>query len=180
MDPTWTGKIISSDPRLGIGLHSAAAVSRSAGTDALRRLLVDQRPTIVGEARLLAEALVQGHYPVALGLRPKALAPFRDTGLVDKVRWLDLPDADFAVTTSLLYFDRAPHPAAARLFANWILTRDGQTLLAGSLPTNSARLDVPPFEADGVGTPGAAYFEPDRESNAEHIAATQRLIRGLL
>jgi ABC-type Fe3+ transport system substrate-binding protein len=179
LDPKWTGKVISSDPRLGLGLSSAAAVARSAGPDVLRRLLVDQRPAFTGEARNLAESLVRGRYPVALGVRPKALAPFRESGLADKVRWLDLPDADVAVTTSLLYFDRAPHPAASKLFANWILTSDGQTILAGSLPTNSARLDVPPFEPDGVGTPSAPYFEPDRESNAQHIADTRRLIRGL-
>ena len=178
LDPKWTGKIVSFDPRLGFGLNAAAAVARSSGPDALRRLLVDQRQTIVSDAARLAESLVTGQYPVALGVRPKALAPFRESGLADKVRWLDLPDADFAVTTSLFHFDRAPHPAAARLFANWILTSEGQSILAGSLPTNSARLDVPPFETGGVGTPTAAYFEPDRESNAGHVADTQRLIRG--
>src|SRR5687768_6910543 len=33
LDPKWAGKIVSSDPRRGIGLHSAAAVARSAGPD---------------------------------------------------------------------------------------------------------------------------------------------------
>jgi iron(III) transport system substrate-binding protein len=179
LDPQWTGKIISLDPRLGLGLNSAAAVARSHGTGLLQRLLVDQRPTFTGTAGRLAESLVRGHYPIALGVRPKALAPFRESGLADKVRWLDLPDADFAVTTSLLHVDRAPHPAAARLFANWILTREGQTILAGSLPTTSARLDVPPFEPDGVGTASADYFEPDREANAQHTASTRAFIASL-
>lgn len=179
LDPKWTGKIGSSDPGQGIGLSSAAAVARSHGTDLLRRLLVDQRPTFTGLGGRLAESLARGFFPIALGVRPKALDPFRASGLADKVRWLDLPDADFAVTTSLLHVDRAPHPAAARLFANWILTREGQIILAGSLPTNSARLDVPPFVADGVGTPGADYYEPDREANAQHTAATRAFIAGL-
>ena len=81
---------------------------------------------------------------------------------------------------SLLHFDRAPHPAAARLFANWILTREGQTLLAGALQTNSARADVPTFQADETGSAGGAHYEPDREANFAHTAATQTLIRGLL
>ena len=179
LDPKWAGQIISSDPRLGIGLSSAAAIARSSGTDVLRRLLVDQRPTFTGEASHLAESLVRGRYPVALGVRPKALAPFQDEGLAQKVRWLDLPDADFAVTTSLLHFDRAPHPAAAKLFANWVLTQQGQTVLAGSLPTNSARTDVPTFDPDGVGRASAAYYEPDRESNVQHTAATRAFIGGL-
>jgi ABC-type Fe3+ transport system substrate-binding protein len=85
----------------------------------------------------------------------------------------------YAVTTSLLSFDRASHPATARLIASWILTREGQAILAGSLPTNSARVDVPPFEPDGIGTPGAADFEPDREASFQHTAATAQLIRSL-
>jgi hypothetical protein len=72
------------------------------------------------------------------------------------VRYHDLPDADFVPSGSLLHFDRAPRPAAAQLFANRILTREGQTLLAGSLQTNSARTDVPAFQADETGCAGAS------------------------
>ena len=181
LDPTWRGRILSSDPRVGTALLSAASVARRAGADVLRRLLVDQRPALSREAgRSVTEPLVRGRYPVALGVRPKALQEFRDQGLGHKVRFLDLPDADFAATLGLLHFDRAPHPAAAALFANWALTAEGQRLLASSLPTNSARSDVPGFEPDGIGTQGTSYYEPDREANFAHTAATERLVRGLL
>jgi hypothetical protein len=128
----------------------------------------------------VTEPLARGRYPIALGVRPKALDPLRERGIGHQVRYLDLPDADFVPAGSLLHFDRAPHPAAARLFANWVLTREGQTLLAGGLQTNSARTDVPPFQRDEMGGAGGAYYEPDRESNFAHTAATQTLIRGLL
>ena len=75
---------------------------------------------------------------------------------------------------------RTPHPAAARLFANWLLTREGQTVLTSSLPANSARTDVPPHQSEGVAAPGVAYYEPDREANYPHTADTQRLVRSLL
>jgi iron(III) transport system substrate-binding protein len=177
--PKWAGKLLSSDPRLGIGLSSAASVAASRGTDALRRLLVEQRPTFSVGGRHLAESVLSGRYPVVLGLRPKALEPFAGQASVDRIRFLDLPDADFAATTSMLYFDRAPHPAAARLFANWVLTQEGQAILTGNLPTNSARVDVAPSLVDGVGAaPG--YYEPEREANYEWTAETQRLVRDLL
>jgi iron(III) transport system substrate-binding protein len=181
LDPRWKGRILMSDPRLGGGLLSAASVARSWGTDVLRQLLVDQRPTIIREGPdRFAAALARGQYSIALGVRPKALNPLREQGLGHNVRYLDLPDADFAATNSLFSFDWAPHPAAAALFANGILTPDAQTVLTGTLRTNSARRDLPAFEPEGVGAPGASYYEPDREANYAHTAATQRLVTALL
>jgi iron(III) transport system substrate-binding protein len=180
LNPKWQGKIISSDPRLGLGLNVAAAIAKSRGADFLRRLLMDQRPTIVSAAKDLAEGIALGRYPIALGLRPKALAPFQAQGLAAKIRYLDLPDADYAVTTPILYFDRAPHPAAAKLFANWILTQAGQTRLTSSLPTTSARTDVDAFVPEGIGTIGKSYYEPEKEAHYPHTTATQQLVRDLL
>jgi iron(III) transport system substrate-binding protein len=181
LDPRWRGRILTGDPRLGTGLLSAASVARAWGSSILKPLLVDQRPVIVnGGPASVAEPLARGRYPIALGVRPKALDPLRERGIGFRVRYLDLPDADFVPTGSLLYFDRAPHPAAARLFANWVLTREGQAILAGSLQTNSARTDLGPFQIDETGRPNGAYYEPDRETNLAHTAATEALVRALL
>jgi len=181
LDPRWKGRIRYLDPRVGSGLLSAASVARAWGTDVVRQLLIDQQPIFTSSGPdTVTEALVRGQHPIALGVRPKALNPLREQGLGYNVQYLDLPDADFAGSTSMLYFDRAPHPAAAKLFANWILTREAQTALASSLWTNSARTDVDAFEPDGTATPGLTYYEPDREANYEHTAATQRFIRDLL
>ena len=181
LDPRWTGKILALDPRRGSGLLSAASVARSWGTDVLKQLLVDQRPTFSrGGPGEITEPLVRGQYPIALGVRPKALNPLREQGRGHTVRYLDLPDADFVATTCVWSFARAPHPAAATLFANWIVTREGQTILTSGLQTNSARTDVAVFEPDGIGTVGKHYYEQDREANYAHTAATQQFITGLL
>lgn len=50
---------------------------------------------------------------------------------------------------------------------------------AAGLQTNSARLDVPPSEPDGVATPGRRYYEPERESNDPHAAAAQLFVNSL-
>jgi iron(III) transport system substrate-binding protein len=182
LDPKWRGNVISSDPRVGDGLMTAAAVAQRWGRDVLKQLLVDQRPTVHpnGWDQSLAEAFLRGRHPIARGLRPKPLAELRARGLAGSLAYLDLPDADFVPSTALLLADRAPHPAAAKLFANWILTREGQAVLTANLPTNSARTDVPPFEADGVGAIANAYYEPDREANQARIAATGAFVREVL
>lgn len=179
LDPKWRGTVITTDPRTGGGLISAANVAKHWGDDAVRRLLVDQRPTISAGGGAL-NALVTGSHPIALGVRPRALQPFRDRGVTGHIKFLDLPDADFVSGTGLLAFNNTPHPAATRLFLNWVLTREGQTLMAQSLLTNSARTDVEIYEKDGVGQPGKPYYEPDREANYAHTAATQQFVRGLL
>jgi iron(III) transport system substrate-binding protein len=178
LDPKWRGRVIALDPRLGSGLRSAAALAHSHGNDVLRRLLVDQRPTFTTAGRDLAEGLVGGRYAIALGLRPKALDAL-GSGAAARARFLDLPGLDFAVNTSLLVLDGARHQAAARLFANWVLGGPGQRLLTSSLPTNSARLDVEPYEPSGVATAGRPYYEPDREANYAHTARTLAFVRGL-
>ena len=179
--PKWRGKILSLHPRGGTALLSAASVARTHGFDMLGKLLVDQRPVFdrTGSGGDITQSLVRGEYPIALGVRPKALNPLRDQGLGHSVSYLDLPDADFVATNLLFSVARAAHPAAAALFANWLLTKDAQSLLSAGLRTNSARLDVPPSEPDGIATPGRTYYEPERESNDPHAAATQRFVNSL-
>ena len=181
LDPRWKGKIISPDPRLGMGLLSAAGVAHHWGNGLLRQLVVDQRPVLVnGGPESVTEPLARGRYPIALGVRPKALDPLRAQGIGHQVRYLDLPDADFIASSPLLYVDGAPHPAAAQLFANWVLTPEAQSVLAASLPTNSARTDVAPGSPDETGAVNGPYYEPDREASFQHTADTQRLVRTLL
>lgn len=179
LNPKWRGKFVSLDPRAGILIQSAAAVARSTGTDAVRGLLVDQQPRFTGSAVDLAQEVVSGRQPIAMGLRPKALKGDDARLLGSKIRFLDLPEADFATTTSMLHLDGAQHPAASALFANWILTRDGQALLTSSLPTNSARIDVAPAEPHGVPAAGTPYYEPQREANYTHNADIQRFVGAL-
>lgn len=183
LDPKWRGSVLSSDPRTGDGLTAATAVAKAHDEDVLRRLLVDQRPTYIaadGWNSSRAAEFVRGRFPIARNLRPKPLADVRAAGLANNLKYLDLPDTDFVPSVAMMHVDGAPHPAAAKLFANWILTREGQTLLTANLPTNSARTDVPPFDPDAVGAPGNTYYDPDATANEAHAARTATFVQGLL
>lgn len=180
LDPKWRGKIITSDPKIGSGLFSASNVAKQHGNDAVKGLLVDQQPKVAASGAELTDAIVSGAYPIAQGVRVRTLQAARGRGEAGHVKFLDLPDADSVSGTGLLAFNNTPHPAATRLFLNWVLMREGQTLMAQNLLTNSARRDVEVYEKDGTGQPGKPYYEPDREANYAHTAATQQYVRGLL
>jgi iron(III) transport system substrate-binding protein len=63
---------------------------------------------------------------------------------------------------------RAPHPNAARVFLNWILTREGQTLMTTTIGLPSRRLDVPTAHLLPVMVPqpGQKYIEYTEDSTA--------------
>lgn len=178
LDPKWRGKVITSDPRAGGALFSASNGAKQHGNDVVKRLLVDQQPKVAATFTELTEGIVSGAYQIAQGVRARTLQAARGRGEAGHVKFLDLPDADSVSGTGLLAFNNTPHPAAARLFLNWVLTREGQTLMAQNLLTNSARTDVEVYEKDGVGQPGKPYYEPDREVN--YAPATLQFVRGLL
>ena len=56
--------------------------------------------------------------------------------------------------------NRAPHPNAARVFINWYLSREGQTIVSRIHGSQSARIDTPIEGIDPLRTrqPGVKYF----------------------
>jgi ABC-type Fe3+ transport system substrate-binding protein len=55
---------------------------------------------------------------------------------------------------------KAPHANAARLFVNWILSREGQTAWQKATEVNSLRVDIPKTDLppDDVPQKGVTYF----------------------
>lgn len=82
--------------------------------------------------------------------------------------------------------DRAPHPAVAKIFINWLLTREGQTILSQAQGSPSTRIDVTTAGLDPsiVLKPGNKYFESDTEKSsleqAEHLERAKKLFASLL
>lgn len=55
---------------------------------------------------------------------------------------------------------KAPHPNAAKLFVNWVLSREGQTAWQKYAEVNSLRMDIPKTDLgpDAVLQQGVKYF----------------------
>lgn len=182
LNPKWKGKMVFADVRVGSTYLAATAIRDQFpnGDEIVRKLLIDQAPVFIRDARQRTEALVRGKNPVVLGATPATLKEFRDQGVADHIKYVDIPEIDIIFNYCLFLYNKAPHPNAAKLFANWVLTKEGQTSLAKNVPTNSARKDVEIFNKDGAPTPGKKYYATGREASYKKQADTQAFINGLV
>lgn len=143
LNAKWKGKIVMDDPsRPGPGNMGIKGIGTGRyGWDFLRELM-KQEPLILADYRQQTEWLAQGKYHIALFISPGIVADFSKAGAPVQMM---VPDDSFmsAAGTYMSLMKDAPHPKAARLFINWMLTREGQSIYVAPSQTASARLDVP-------------------------------------
>ncbi len=168
LNPRWKGKIEISDPTIGGGGNGVfqAIADYIMDLDYLREL-GKQEPIIVRDNRLMVEWLARGKYPISLGIDEDSIREFQMAGAPIMVM---SPKEGTFVTISgfgLSVLKSAPHPAAVRLFINWLLSKEGQTVLSRSAAVPSLRVDVPkdhlPPELNL--SPEERYFWPDLDPN---------------
>ncbi|MBI4332667.1 MAG: extracellular solute-binding protein [Chloroflexi bacterium] len=158
LQPKWKGKIEMNDPTVeGTGLSWYSVVSQKLGLDYMRQL-ARQEVTFVIDHRIEMEWLARGKYAVLIGPQDGQFASFKDAGA--PVGLLTPVEGTFLSSGggSIALMNRAPHPNAARLFINWLLTREGQDLWQKSAMQQSARVDLPPGFTGTARKEGAAYM----------------------
>jgi iron(III) transport system substrate-binding protein len=179
VEPGWKGQIVWQDPRVtGAGATTAGQLLLIEGEDFYRKLLA-QDVVAMTDARQQAELLVRGRYPIGIGVGSDRIAELQEAGLGKNVEPLDPHSPAGSRISSgfgaLMLMDHPPHPNAAKVFVNWLLSQEGQTLWAKAADGNSRRLDVP-GPPDTALYPGVErrtvndeeYF--DYESRAREIA----------
>jgi iron(III) transport system substrate-binding protein len=130
LGPKWKGKIASVDPLVS-GPISAAHIffykHPDLGAEFLRRFHAETDITILRSNEQMLDWLSAGKYAFGIGARN-----------VDDAIMQGLPLAQFqpgslkegssvtAYNGTLSLFNRAPHPNAAKVAANWLLSREGQ------------------------------------------------------
>ncbi|HZS02999.1 MAG TPA: extracellular solute-binding protein [Chloroflexota bacterium] len=145
LDPKWRGKIVIQDPRGGAGLGFLATFLKVHGEQFVRDLL-SQDLVVTGDNRQLAEWIVRGRYPIAIGLRSYDLRVFQQEGLgknVQPVRTVEALPLSIG-SGSIQALTQAPHPNAVKVFSNWLMTQRTQQALSQATGENSRRTDVPP------------------------------------
>jgi iron(III) transport system substrate-binding protein len=143
LKPELRGKIGVSDPRTpGLGNSMWSHMLSVKGEEYLKKL-VAQKLFVAPDLRLLGENLSSGKIAVALGVGYSELLPFIKAGL--PVVPLPYPKEGLYATSgngNLMVIKNPPHPNAAKVFANWLLARDGQELFGRTMAVGSRRLDV--------------------------------------
>jgi len=166
--PEFAGKIVWDDPRLpGQGISVAQRFLVNYGADWLKRLFAQQKIAYITNPRQLAEWVVAGKYPIGIGLAPQELKIFQLHGLGKNVSDflvpLPHPSLEYGYGT-LSMLSHAPHPNAAKVYINWLLSKAGQTewIKTGD---NSRRLDVPVADSATAAKPGTVYIGEQNEEN---------------
>ncbi len=126
LDPKWTGKILADDPRaLGGGFNAFVAQHDTFGVDFLKKLN-DQKLTFSRDLRESERRTARGEFPVYApflfnnysslkGLPIKAIVPVEGVAYVQFVASM---------------IKNAPHPNAALVFINFLLSEEAQTIYA--------------------------------------------------
>jgi iron(III) transport system substrate-binding protein len=143
LNPKLQGKIGISDPRTpGLGNSMWSYMLSVKGEEYLKKL-VAQKLFVARDLRLLGENLSTAKIAVTLGIGYSELLPFIKTGL--PVVPLPYPKEGLYTTGGnghLMVIKNPPHPNAAKVFANWLLGRDGQELFGRTMAVGSRRVDV--------------------------------------
>lgn len=143
LDPKWKGKIIVRDPlAVGTGSGWFRENGKDLGMDFMRAL-VKQDVIFSSNDRQCVEWLARGRGAALIAGSADQLTLFMGEG--SPIAIIDAKDSrTFSPSSGIVSLvNRAPHPNAARLFINWILTKEAQTLLSKTEGLPSRRLDVP-------------------------------------
>lgn len=149
LKPQYKGKIVMYDPSIsGAGNSLITHLSRyvldkEKALDFLRRLIREQDVVMTRDARLQIEWVAFGKYALGLGPGTRDTSRIMGLGAPLGVAW----PKEGVYTTSgggtLGVSKYAPHPKAAAVFVNYLLTKDGLTRFSKGFGQNGTRVDIP-------------------------------------
>jgi iron(III) transport system substrate-binding protein len=173
-DPRWKGKIAGQgvgDPS-GIRQMIDSYFEPDRGPEWVKTYPLDAGVTFSDDRRILETWVVGGRFPLqAVATGTEDLMTLSKKGL--PIKQLFLPKQVGLIRAGgsgccISAFANAPHPNAAKLFINWFLSKEGQTLTHTMIPNidrSSLRNDIPIGEVvpDQRRVAGKQYAFPDAE-----------------
>jgi iron(III) transport system substrate-binding protein len=178
--PEFAGKIASFDPRIaGTGVGTSQTILHNLGKEGLVAIYKND-VVFTNSARQLMEWMVRGRYPIGLAYDHGELSQFRAQGLGLNIGPLD----DSAYKTRQItpgygnvgLVDKAPHPNAAAVYINWLLSKEGQEEWV-KVPRASRRTDVEPTVPEMAPKPGLSYFNGYAEKYTKERQDLARLAK---
>lgn len=173
LNPKWQEKFVLDDPTgTGIGNTFIVFAQSVLGQDFLVQL-ANAKPIILRDQNLEADWLVHGKIAVLVVPRIDLLAELMRLGA--PVKGIIPAEGTFLHGGSgvLGIFNRPPHPSAAKVFMNWYLSKEGQTVAVRASGYQSGRVDVPTDHLlpEQIRKPDGKYFVTDDEKVIEAKAA---------
>lgn len=172
LNPKWKGKVEARDFRIGgTGQQNMRFFyyNPELGPKFIRRLFSEMDITLFRDTRQSIDWLATGRFALCFFCYPDEIAQAQKQGLpVDEFGYMREGAALTSQSGTLSLVNKAPHPNAAKVFTNWLLSRDGQ-LTAQRVQANSLRVDIPKdmLPPEGRLIEGVKYMEvetPERMS----------------
>jgi iron(III) transport system substrate-binding protein len=155
LNPKWKGKIVAYDPALG-GAGDAMRFfyhQKSLGPEFIKRILTETDIVISNDTRQMGDWLAGGKFALSVfgPISRMDLDVMQIQGL--PVSWFapeHLKEGAYITAGSggVALINKAPHPNAAKVALNWLLSREGQIayqriFTEGNDGPDSLRIDIP-------------------------------------
>lgn len=146
LHPRWKGKMVVYDPRTRGHIQSVRSIyySPKLGGEFFRRLFGEMDVTVSRDQRLMIDWVAQGKYQLSVFSTGTDVLDAKKVGL--PVDLIDAPDDESYMSGGfghVAVVNKAPHPAATKVFINWLLSKDGQLKWQERSDNNSLRVDIP-------------------------------------
>ena len=172
LDPKWKGKIVIRDPRITGQSLISFYIRPSLGPEWVQRLLTEMDIAIAEDARSATEGLALGKWAICLLACANEAGGAKAQGLPVEPTLPEYMTEGGRLSSgagSFYLVDTPKNPNAQKFFANWWLSKEGQTLMQDASGNDSLRLDIP---KDSVGPlllrdADATYVWPQTRPNYE-------------
>ena len=174
LNPKWKGKIVSLDTSQVGSPFRFMFYSPELGPDLLRRLLGEMEITYSRDGRQIIDWLGSGKFALSVFTVPGRIRFHTAKAAGLPVNWFPVRHFKEGIpfgarASNVALVNKAPHPNAARLFINWLLSREGQITAQkvgsiGGEGVESLRIDIPKDDVplDYRRQKDVKYFYADR------------------
>lgn len=154
--PKWKGKMVTIDPTLSSGQYILF------GTLLRHKLIDESTVRAIGRnnvkfavnAQAGAAELARGSFSLFITTAEIAFAPMMREGA--PVKAIAFKEGTVSSPNAIAAIKDSPHPNATKLFLNWLLSQEGQTVYIKAQALSSPRKDVEDFR------PPPAQVKPSR------------------
>ncbi|MBM2803792.1 MAG: hypothetical protein HW419_1685 [Deltaproteobacteria bacterium] len=182
VQPKWKGKIVAADPRMR-GMDNPVLFfyyHAKLGPEYIKKLYGEMEVSIARDYRQPVDWLAAGKFSLCVPCVSDEMDKAMQQGLpVGQI--LNLKEGGTLSSSggTLSLLQNAPHPNAAKVFVNWLLSREGQAQVQKGRKgrprtgSNSLRMDIPKNDVpeEMQRKDGVDYFDADDDNNADRRPA---------
>jgi ABC-type Fe3+ transport system substrate-binding protein len=187
LNPKWKGKVVINDPiPSGSGNVTFRFIWETLGAEKAAdyfKKIRAQAGSVDRDERRQIESVVKGKYAILLGPGDRIIPELLKRGLTFGVleEFKDYGSLKTAGPSSLMLFNKAPHPNAAVVFVNWLLSKNGQIAWSQAAGYVSRRTDVTADHLPSYAAPrsGSKYWVSYLENAIQRAPEEEKLLNEL-